>query len=104
LEPVLRPLSVTLNNGAAANVTDDDEGLGPVGTAGALVDIFLDGMLVEAFANGGEAALTGSHPAAALATAMITVTGSVGSAPVAVSISAWAMQPSIDDSVQSTGL
>jgi sucrose-6-phosphate hydrolase SacC (GH32 family) len=66
------------------------------------LDVFVDGMVVEVFANGGEKVVTATHPSAREnGNTSITVgPGIVGKASggkysATVAVTAWAMQPSI---------
>ena len=63
-------------------------------TATAMLDLFVDGAILEAFANDGEAAMTATHTGATVTNTTISVTGHP-ELTARVSVVAWEMEGSI---------
>ena len=92
------PLAISVSGGEAVNITDyasDGPGqAGNVTTITALLDVFVDGSVMEVFANEGEAAITRTHPGATTTNASLTVAGSPGVA-VGYALTGWEMVASV---------
>lgn len=95
LSPVRHALSVGVNSLAPILVTDADEGLA-LDSAAAIVDVFVDGMVAEVFANDGEASVTVLQSTATLTNASLEVSGPAGAQPIIAAVTAWAMTPSVN--------
>ena len=90
------PLAVSVSGGEAVNITNyaSDYPAGNVTTVIALLDVFVDGSVMEVFANEGEAAITQIHPGATTTNASLAVAGPPGGT-IGYSISGWEMAASV---------
>lgn len=87
------PLALSVNGGPKMNITDyADAGLGNNGTVTALVDLFVDGSVLEVFANDGQSAVTATQSSATSTESSVTVTGD----DIGVEIVVWEMMPSVE--------
>lgn len=92
---VPRPLSVSVNGDPGVNITDSSRGQAGGGRATAVVDVFVDGGLLEVFANDGEVSATAvTMDATLFKNASFQVVGNP-SVAAEVAITVWEMHPSI---------
>ena len=90
-----RPLRVSVNGDQGVNITDSSRGQAGGGRATAVVDVFVDGGVLEVFANDGEVSATAVTMAATqLKDASFEVVGNP-SVSAEVAITVWEMRPSI---------